>query len=189
MKILTKHIIVASLYAASLACGTAKAQETVRIGVSVPSADHGWTGGIDFFAQETKKRLESLYKNLQIIVKTATSPSDQANSLEDLVATQQINALVILPYESAPLTDPVREVKKKGVFVTIVDRALTDSTIQDLYVAGNNPGMGKIAAQYLIQRLGGKGDIVVLRGLPTVIDNQRFDTFMALINRTGKSRY
>src|SRR5580704_12044377 len=169
MKMLTKHIIVASLYAASLACGTARAQETIKIGVPVPSADHGWTGGIDFFAQETKKRLESLYKILQISVKTAADPSDQTNSLQDLVATQQINALVILPYESAPLTDPVREVKKKGIFVTVVDRALTDSTIQNLYVAGDNPGMGKIAAQYLIKKLDGKGDIVVLRGLPTVI--------------------
>lgn len=184
MKKLTKHIVVAFLYAASLACGAAKAEETIKIGVSVPSADHGWTGGIDFFAQEAKKRLESLHKNLQVIVKTATGPSDQANSLEDLVATQQINALVILPYESAPLTDPVREVKKKGVFITVVDRALTDSSIQDLYVAGDNPGMGKIAAQYLIQKLGGKGSIVVLRGLPTVIDNQRFDTFMGLIKDT-----
>jgi ribose transport system substrate-binding protein len=160
------------------------AQDTIKIGVSIPSADHGWTGGIDFFAQEAKKRLESTYKNVQVIVKTATGASDQANSLEDLVATQQINALVILPYESAPLTDPVREVKKKGIFVTVVDRALTDNNIQDLYVAGDNPGMGKIAAQYLIQRLGGKGNIVVLRGLPTVIDNQRFDTFMGLIKDT-----
>lgn len=181
---LTKHIVVASLYAASLVCGSAMAQDTIKIGVSIPSADHGWTGGIDFFAQEAKKRLESTYKNVQVIVKTATGASDQANSLEDLVATQQINALVILPYESAPLTDPVREVKKKGIFVTVVDRALTDNNIQDLYVAGNNPGMGKIAAQYLIERLGGKGNIVVLRGLPTVIDNQRFDTFMSLIKDT-----
>jgi len=52
------------------------------------------------------------------------------------------------------------------------------------YVAGDNPGMGKIAAQYLIQKLGGKGNIVVLRGLPTVIDNQRFDTFMGLVKDT-----
>jgi ribose transport system substrate-binding protein len=44
--------------------------------------------------------------------------------------------------------------------------------------------MGKIAAQYLIDKLGGKGDIVVLRGLPTVIDNQRFDTFMGLVKGT-----
>src|SRR5246500_3332597 len=179
MKMLTKQIIILSLYVGILSCGAAKAQETIKIAVSVPSADHGWTGGIDFFAQEAKKRLESLHKNLQVIVKTATGASDQANSLEDLVATQQINALVILPYESAPLTDPVREVKKKGVFITVVDRALTDSSIQDLYVAGNNPGMGKIAADYLTEKLGGKGNIVVLRGLPTVIDNQRFDTFMS----------
>ncbi|MBV8330100.1 MAG: substrate-binding domain-containing protein [Verrucomicrobia bacterium] len=185
MNTVAKNIVVASLYAATFFLGSAaKAEETIKIGVSVPSADHGWTGGIDFFAQETKKRLESTYKNIQVIVKTATSPSDQANSLEDLVAAQQINALVILPYESAPLTDPVREVKKKGIFVTVVDRALTDNSIQDLYVAGNNPGMGKIAAEYLISKLGGKGNIVVLRGLPTVIDNQRFDTFMGLIKDT-----
>jgi ribose transport system substrate-binding protein len=179
-----RYTLVATLYAASLACGSVMAQETIKIGVSVPSADHGWTGGIDFFAQQTKKRLESTYKNVQVIVKTATGASDQANSLEDLVAAQQINALVILPYESAPLTDPVREVKKKGIFITVVDRALTDNTIQDLYVAGNNPGMGKIAADYLTEKLGGKGNIVVLRGLPTVIDNQRFDTFMGLIKNT-----
>ena len=70
--------------------------------------------GMVFFARETKKRLESLHKNLQIIVKTATDPRDQENSLEELVTTQQINALVILPYESGPLTDPVRKVKEKG---------------------------------------------------------------------------
>ena len=65
-----------------------------------------------------------------------------------------------------------------------MDRALSDNSIQDLYVAGDNPGTGKIAAQYLIDRLRGQGDIVVLRGLPTVIDDQRFDTFMELIKNT-----
>jgi ribose transport system substrate-binding protein len=184
MKVLTKYIVVTLLFAIGLAGGTAKGQETIKIGVSIPSADHGWTGGIVFFAQETKKRLEALHKNLQIIVKTATGPNDQAGTLQDLVATQQIDALVILPYESAPLTDPVRKVKEKGVFVTVVDRALTDNSIQDLYVAGDNPGMGKIAARYLIERLGGQGDIVVQRGLPTVIDDQRFDAFMELIKDT-----
>src|SRR6478609_10578564 len=155
MKMLAKFIVAAFLSAAILACIAAKAQGTIKIGVSIPSADHGWTGGINFFAQKTKQRLESLHNNLQIIVKTATGPSDQAGGLEELVTTQQINALVILPYESAPLTDPVRKVKQKGVFVTVVDRALTDDSIQDLYVAGDNPGMGKIAGQYMIDRLGG----------------------------------
>ncbi|HEY0791997.1 MAG TPA: substrate-binding domain-containing protein [Chthoniobacterales bacterium] len=181
MKPLTPYLLAAALCAANVSLPRAKADEPVKIGVSIPSADHGWTGGINYFAQEAKKRIESLYKNVQVSVVTATSASDQANSLEDLVATQQIKALVILPYESAPLTDPVRQVKNKGVFVTIVDRALTDPSIQDLYVAGDNPGMGKIAAEFFIKKLGGKGNMVVLRGLPTVIDNQRFDAFMDTI--------
>src|SRR5260221_1306712 len=178
---LTKYLGLAPLYAAGLIAGSAMAQEAIKIGVSIPSADYGWTGGVNYFDAEAKKRIESTYKNVQVSVVTATSASDQANSLEDLVATQQIKALVILPYESAPLTDPVRQVKKKGVFVTVVDRALTDSTIQDLYLAGDNPGMGKIAGQFFLDKLGGKGSIVVLRGLPTVIDNQRFDSFLAKI--------
>ena len=181
---LIKHIVILSLSAGIFACAAAKAQEIIRIAVSVPSADHGWTGGIDFFAQETKKRLESHHKNVQVLVKTAIGVNDQVNSLEELFATQRINALVILPYESGPLTDPVRKIKQKGVFVTVVDRALSDNSIQDLYVAGDNRGMGRIAGQYLIDRLGGKGDIVVLRGLPTVIDDQRFDSFMELIKNT-----
>jgi ribose transport system substrate-binding protein len=175
---LTKYLALVPCCAAGLVADSATAQETIRIGVSIPAADHGWTGGVNYFAAEAKKRIESTYKNVQVSVVTAASPSEQANSLEDLVATQQIKALVILPYESAPLTDPVREVKKKGIFVTVVDRALTDSTIQDLYVAGDNPGMGKIAGEYFVDKLGGKGNIVILRGLPTVIDNQRVDAFM-----------
>src|SRR4029077_2051013 len=182
---LTKYLGLAPLCAAGLIAGSAMAQETIKIGVSIPSADHGWTGGGNYFAAEAEKRIESTYKNVQVSVVSATSASDQANSLEDLVATQQIKALVILPYESAPLTDPVRQVKKKGVYITVVDRALTDATIQDLYVAGDNPGMGKIAAKYFIDKLGGKGNIVVLRGLPTVIDNQRFDAFMDAIKTTA----
>jgi ribose transport system substrate-binding protein len=157
---------------------SAFAQDKIKIGVSIPSADHGWTGGVDFFAQQAKKRLEASYKNLEIAVVTATDASDQANTLEDLVTAQRINALVVLPYESAPLTEPVRQVKKQGVYVTVCDRALTDPTIQDLYVAGDNPGMGKVAGQYFLDKLNGKGNIVVLRGLPTVIDNQRIDAFM-----------
>lgn len=128
----TKHIIVASLYAAILACGTAKSQDIVKIGASVPFADHRWTGGIDFFALETKKHLEWLRKNLQIIVKTAIDPIDQEKSLQELVAAEQIDALVILPYESGPLTDPVRQAKEKGVFVIVGDRALSDNSIQNL---------------------------------------------------------
>jgi ribose transport system substrate-binding protein len=169
--------------ALGLAAVTAtQAAEEVKMGVSIPAATHGWTGGINFHAQQAKERLEKQYPNLKIVLVSAPDAARQANDLEDLVSIHQINTLVILPFESDPLTDPVRQVKEAGVFITVVDRGLRDPSIQDIYVAGNNPQMGRISGEYMRKRLEGKSTkIVVLRGIPTVIDNQRFDAFMEAI--------
>jgi ribose transport system substrate-binding protein len=99
---------------------------------------------------------------------------EQANQLQDLVTVNKINALVIFPFESASLTQPVAQVKKKGVYVTVVDRGLTDTSAQDAYVAGDNTAFGKLPAEYLAKTLDGKGDIVALRGIPTTLDNERW---------------
>jgi ribose transport system substrate-binding protein len=149
------------------------------IGVSIPAATHGWAGGLNFHAEETKKRLEAANPSLKIVLLTANSASEQANDLEDLIAIHSIDALVVLPFESAPLTGPVRNVKRRGVFVTVVDRGLSEPGIEDVYVAGNNSQMGQVSAKYIKERLPSGGNIVVLRGIPTVIDEQRFDGFMA----------
>lgn len=155
------------------------------LGVSVPAATHGWTGGLNFHAEETKDRLENQYPELKIVLVTASNASEQANDLEDLLTIHQIDALVILPFESAALTGPVRNVERSGVFVTVVDRGLTDPSIHDFYVAGNNSEMGRVSANYIKSRLDQDGKIVILRGMPTVIDEQRFDGFMSSIVDTG----
>ena len=153
----------------------AHAADTKTIAVSIPAADHGWTGGVVYHAQQEAKALEARYPGLKVIVKTSPDGASQANALEDLT-TQGIDALVTLPHNSDELTDPIRQVKSKGVFITVVDRALRDP-IQDLYVAGNNPNLGTVSAAYVKEKLGGKGDIVVIRGLPIVIDEQRVNAF------------
>ena len=151
------------------------------IGVSIPAATHGWAGGLNFHAEQTKARLEAANPGLKVVLVTANSASEQANDLEDLVAIHRMDALVILPFESAPLTGPVRNAKRRGVFVTVVDRGLSEPGIHDVYVAGNNAEMGRVSGEYIKERLDGSGKIVVLRGMPTVIDEQRFDGFMSAL--------
>jgi ribose transport system substrate-binding protein len=172
--------LLTAVVAAALAMGgSAMAQEKkpVTIAVSIPAADHGWTGGVVYHAERSKVLLEKRYPGLKIVLKTSPDAAKQANALDDLVSGQKLDALVILPYTSDELTDPIRQVKKKGIFITVVDRALTDRTIEDLYVAGNNPELGRISGEYIKKALGGKGDIVVLRGLPIVIDEERNKAF------------
>src|SRR5690606_6893686 len=167
---------------AVLTAGAAFAQTV--IGVSIPAATHGWTGGVNWWADQAKQRLEAAYPDLQIVINTAGSASEQANDIEDLIAINQIDALVILPFESDPLTEPVASVKDRGIFVTVVDRGLSREGIEDVYVAGNNTALGQVSAEYIIDRLGGQGKIVVLRGIPTTIDNERYDAFMELVEQT-----
>ena len=170
-----------SLAVATLVAAPAFAQTKLVMGVSVPAATHGWTGGVVYWANRTKTELEKQYPGASIIVKTAGSAAEQANQVQDLQTVNKIDTLVILPFESAPLTKPVAQVKSKGVFVTVVDRGLTDPTAQNAYVAGDNPGFGKVAADYMAKAMGGKGNLVILRGIPTVIDNQRVDAFNAVM--------
>jgi len=155
----------------------AQAQNNVVMGVSVPAATHGWTGGVVYWANRTKDELEKQHPGLKVFVKTASSPTEQANQIQDLHTVNKIDTLVILPFESAPLTRPVAQLKNRGVFVTVVDRGLTDPNAQNAYVAGDNSGFGKVSGEYMAKAMGGKGNLVILRGIPTVIDNQRVDAF------------
>ncbi|MGE0348701.1 ABC transporter substrate-binding protein [Hydrogenophaga sp.] len=172
-----------SLAIATLVTAPAFAQNKLVMGVSVPAATHGWTGGVVYWANRTKTELEKQYPGTSVIVKTAGSAAEQANQVQDLQTVNKIDTLVILPFESAPLTRPVAQVKSKGVFVTVVDRGLTDPSAQNAYVAGDNPGFGKVAAEYMAKAMGGKGNVVILRGIPTVIDNQRVDAFNEVMKK------
>jgi ribose transport system substrate-binding protein len=162
---------------------SAIAADKVTLGVAIPTATHGFTGGIVWWANEAKKELEKAHPDLKIIIKTAGGAPEQANQLQDLVTVNKINALVIFPFESASLTQPVAQVKKKGVYVTVVDRGLTDTSAQDAYVAGDNTAFGKLPAEYLAKTMDGKGDIVALRGIPTTLDNERWAAFESVIKQ------
>ena len=167
--------LLASVAALGLLTGAAYA-EGMTMAVSIPAADHGWTGGVVFHATQEAKLLEKQYPGLKVIVKTSADPAAQANALEDL-STQGINALVVLPGDPNVLTDPIRKVKDKGTFVTVVDRIANDHSIYDLYVGGDNPGFGRAAGEWMKAKMGGKGDIVVIRGLPIPIDEARVNAF------------
>ncbi|MCC5883080.1 MAG: ABC transporter substrate-binding protein [Halomonas sp.] len=177
----TKKTFAALATAAVLGLPTLAVAQEVTIGVSIPAATHGWTGGVNFHAQQAKERLEALYPEISITITTASDPGGQANDLEDLVSQRNIDALVVLPFESGPLTDPVRRVKDAGVFVTVVNRGLEQEGIEDLYVAGNNHELGRVSGEYIRDQLDGQGDIVVLRGIPTVIDDERVQGFQEAI--------
>jgi ribose transport system substrate-binding protein len=173
----------AAVVCASSTTAWAQQKNEVNLGVAIPAATHAFTAGIVFWANQAKKDLEAANPGLKVTVKTAANASEQANQLQDLMTATKINTLVIFPFESAALTKPVAQIKAKGVYVTVVDRGLTDTSAQDAYVSGDNTAFGRIPAEYLAKFLNGKGNIVALRGIPTTIDNERMDAFNAVMKK------
>lgn len=168
---------------ALLAAGGAQAQKKV-VAVSIPAATHGWTAGVVYHAQAAAKEINKAFPGVDVVVKTSPSAAAQVSALEDLSASRNLAALVILPFSSEELTGPVKSVKGKGAFVTVVDRGLSDPGVQDLYVAGDNIAVGRNTAKYLVDKMGGKGNLVVLRGIPTVIDDERIKGFQDTLKGT-----
>jgi ribose transport system substrate-binding protein len=181
-----RDILKAAVVGAALSAGPVAAQDETRvIGVAIPSATHGFMGGLNFHAQEAIARLEETYPQLEFVLSTAGDAGKMVNDIEDMVATRNIDALVVLPFESEPLTSPVQAVKEQGIWVTVVDRGLSVPGIEDLYVAGDNPGFGRVAGEYFAENLEQGDNIVVLRGIPTTLDNERVEAFQAAIEGSG----
>ena len=177
MKVAARLFAVAATAVLFVAPTDAMAQNKVNLGVSIPAATHGFTAGIVWWANAAKKELEKQHEDLKITIKTAANAGEQANQLQDLVTANKINALVVFPFESGALTKPVAQVKGKGVYVTVVDRGLTDTSAQDAYVAGDNTAFGRVPAEYLAKALNGRGNIVALRGIASTLDNERMNAF------------
>jgi len=149
--------------------------DVIRVGISLPTADHGWTGGIVWWVKQAVKDWEKVDPNVKFFLTTSPDPASQVSAVEDLMI-KNIDGLVILPHDSAPLTPVVEEAHKAGIYTVVIDRGLTKD-VSDVYIAGDNPGLGRVSAEWMAQALDGKGKVLCLEGIPCVINTERVEAF------------
>lgn len=137
-------------------------------------------GGIVWWAQKAIADWEAKDPDVEFFLVTADSASTQVGNVEDLMV-KGIDALVILAHDSAPLTPIVEEAKKEGIYIVSVDRGLT-KPVEDIYIAGDNSGLGRVSGEWMVETLNGKGKIVVLEGIPCVINSERVDAFNSVMD-------
>ena len=155
-------------------CGEST-NKKLKIGISIPAATHGWTGGVVWSAEQAKKRLESANPDLQILLTTSANTADQANRIENLIA-RKVDALVVLAQEPGPISDICARAKEQGIFLVVVSNPL-DKPVQDVFVNGDNRSFGSAAAMAMGQLLNGKGEILVMEGIPSPINTDRVEAF------------
>ena len=174
-------IVLMSVVLVGMLIPGAFAAEKIKVGISIPTADHGWTGGIVWWAEKAVEEWKAKDADVEFFLVTADSPAKQVGDVEDLMV-KGIDALVILPHDSAPLTPIVEEAYNSGIYTVVVDRALTKEA-QDVYIAGDNPGLGRVSGEWMAEALGGEGKVLVLEGIPCVINTERVEAFNEAIKK------
>ncbi|PSL41458.1 monosaccharide ABC transporter substrate-binding protein (CUT2 family) [Planomicrobium soli] len=148
--------------------------DTVKIGISLPSATHGWMGALIDSAEKQAKALQES-DGIEYVMTNAADPNKQANDVDDLIA-QDVDVIVMLPIESAALTPVGQKIKDAGIPLVIVDREL-ENDAATVVVKGDNEGIGVNAGKFFVEQLGGKGKVVEISGPPSSVTEQRGSGF------------
>ena len=154
---------------------TDSAAKKLKIGISIPAATHGWTGGVVWSAEQAKKNIEAANPDVEVIVTTSSNTADQVNRIENLLA-RRVNALVVLAQEPGPISNICERAKKQGAYLVVVSNPI-DKPVQDVFVNGDNRSFGAAAAETIGQLLNGQGDIVMMEGIPCPINTDRVEGF------------
>jgi ribose transport system substrate-binding protein len=154
-------------------------QKKVKIGVSVPAADHGWTAGIGWWA----KRAMALHPEVEWSFATAQNPEKQIADIEDMMV-KGVDGLVILATESAPLTPVAKKAHERGIYIVNVDRGFLEP-VADVFLEGDNKAFGRKSAEFIVERMkkDGKKNLVILEGIPSTVNTDRVNAATDVFKR------
>ncbi|NJN96524.1 MAG: substrate-binding domain-containing protein [Anaerolineales bacterium] len=91
-------------------------------------------------------------------------PAKQISDTEDLL-TKDCDILIISPATQEALTPVAAKAMAAGIPVVTLDRNVSGEENYVSYVNSSNCEMGKAQAEWLVETLGGKGNIVLLSGI------------------------
>lgn len=106
------------------------------------------------------------YLNDSVEVRLASADDDNASQLSQInyFIDQGVSLLIVSPNEVNAISPALERAQQKGIPVVLVDRK-TQSKKYTAFIGCDNYLLGKLAGDYIAQRLNGKGRIVEIRGL------------------------
>lgn len=118
------------------------------------------------FFVSLKNGAEAKAKELGIELIVLDSQDDSAKAaanMEDLI-TRGVDLILVNPTDSDAIVNSVMLANDEGIPVITVDRAANGGDVLS-YIASDNIAGGKMAAEFIIEQLGGSGNVVELEGI------------------------
>lgn len=163
-------LVVASIMIMSLFVGCANtqeqpapekpAEETKTIGLAISTLNNPFFVDLEAGAKAKAQELGATLVTLDSQDDSATEMSN----VEDLI-NQGVDLILINPTDSDAVKSAVEAANKAGIPVITLDRSANGGEVVS-HIASDNVAGGKLAGEYIVELLGGKGNVVELEGVP-----------------------
>ncbi|NUQ69431.1 MAG: substrate-binding domain-containing protein [Chthonomonadales bacterium] len=137
------------------------------IGMSQCNRGEPWRVQMDKDIEEAAKA----HPDLEVLFKDAQNKAETQQSQVREFVQQKVDLIIISPKEARPLTRPVEEAMDAGIPVIVLDRKV-EGDKYTCFIGADNVKIGREAGKFLVELLGGKGNVVELKGLMTSTPGQ-----------------
>ncbi len=150
-----------------------------KIGVSNTLVGNGWRE--EMICSVKAQALASGQVSEVLVHNVNGDASAQIQGIRNLISSGA-NAIIVNPADRTALDPVIKEAAARHIVVVAVDQAVD---APEAYVATNDQvAYGKLGAEYLAKALGGKGNIVEMRGISGVpADDDRHQGFKEVIDQ------
>jgi len=156
-RVLKGFLIVAVLLA--LVAGTAAGQQKLVIGFSVSTQVNPF-----YVAMADGVKEEAARQGIEAFVLNAGDKLDkQIADVEDLIQKKIQVLLINATHDGAAAV--VEKAAKAGIPVVTLQRGVPSPAVSS-HIGTDNVVIGQLGAQWVVDKLGGKGNVVVMEGIP-----------------------
>lgn len=135
------------------------AAEKHKIGILAPAVTHGWVAAVAYNAEVRSKELSD---KIEYQIQTSSNAEEMTSQLDDLL-TWGAEAIVAFPQWEG-MEVPIQQAIDDGITVVNFDIEIAADGVYR--VAGDNEDMGVQGANYIVEKIGETGTVVMLE-VPT----------------------
>jgi inositol transport system substrate-binding protein len=135
----------------------------MKIGVSMSQFDDTW---LTYLRESMDTKAKSYPDGVKLQFEDARSDVVRQLSQVESFISQKVDAIVVNPVDTAATKKITEAAVKAGIPLVYVNRRPDDLNLPKgvVTVASNDLEAGQMQMQYLAEKMGGKGDIVILLG-------------------------
>ncbi|MFT4190515.1 MAG: ribose ABC transporter substrate-binding protein RbsB [Comamonas sp.] len=142
------------------AAGEAPAAGAATVGLSISTLNNPF-----FVALRDGAQAEAGKDGITLVtVDAQDDPAKQIASVEDLIQ-KKVKVILINPTDSDAVAGVVKQAAAAGIPVVSLDRSVNGAEVV-AHIASDNVAGGKLAGEFLLEKLGGKGNLVEIQGVP-----------------------